>query len=138
MFFRCQGICLFADGMTGNGVCVCCLGPTLPGTSINFRKVQRRAARWVLSDYSYYSSVTAMLQQLNWLPLAKRRKQQRLKLLYQIMHGIVGLSLPDYIHFTIRHTRQLPFRLIVPSTNTTSYVTSFFPIFGNGIHCHHS
>ena len=43
-------------------------------------KVQRRAARWVLSDYSYHSSVSAMLEQLNWLPLVKRRKQQRLNL----------------------------------------------------------
>ena len=33
-----------------------------------FEKVKRCAARWVLSDYSYYSSVTAMLQLLNWLP----------------------------------------------------------------------
>ena len=28
-------------------------------------KVQRRAAGWVLSDYSYHSSVSAMLEQLN-------------------------------------------------------------------------
>ena len=28
-------------------------------------KVQRSAARWVLSDYSYHSSVSAMLEQLN-------------------------------------------------------------------------
>jgi len=85
-------------------------------------KMQRRAARWVLSDYSYYSNVTAMLQQLNWLPLAKRRKQQRLNLFYQIMHGVVSLPLPDYIHFTIRLTKQQhPFHLIMPPTNTTSY-----------------
>ena len=37
-----------------------------------------------------------MLEQLNWLPLAKRRKQQRLNLFYQIMNGEIGLSLPDY------------------------------------------
>ena len=33
--------------------------------------------RWVLSDYSYHSSVNSVLEQFNWLPLAKRRKQQR-------------------------------------------------------------
>ena len=91
-------------------------------------KVQRRAARWVLSDYSYHSSVSAMLEQLNWLPLVKRRKQQRLHLSYQIMHGGIGLSLPEYIHFTTRHTRHHhPFHLIVPPTNTTTYMTSYFP-----------
>ena len=46
------------------------------------------------------------LSQLNWLPLVKRRKQQRLNLFYQIMHGEIDLSLPEYIHFTTRHTRH--------------------------------
>ena len=68
-------------------------------------KVQRSAVRWVLSDYSYHSSVSSMLEQLNWLPLAKRRKQQRLNLVYQIMNGEIGLSLPDCYHFTNRYTR---------------------------------
>ena len=86
-------------------------------------KVQRRAARWVLSDYSYHSSVSSMLEQLNWLPLAKRRKQQRLNLFYQIMNGEIGLSLPDCYHFTNKH----PFHLIIPLTSTTSYMTSYFP-----------
>jgi len=39
-----------------------------------FEKVQRRAARWILSDYSYHSSVTNMLNELKWLPLSKRGK----------------------------------------------------------------
>jgi len=47
------------------------------------------------------SSVTAMLQQLNWLPLVKRRKHHRLNLFYQIIHGVVGLSLPEYVNFAI-------------------------------------
>ena len=84
--------------------------------------------KWVLSDYSYHSSVSSVLKQLNWLPLAKRRKQQRLNLFYQIMNGEIGLSLPDRYHFTNKHTRQHhPFHLIIPPTNTTSYMTSYFP-----------
>ena len=71
--------------------------------------------RWVLSDYINHSSVSSMLKQLNWLPLAKRRKQQRLNLFYQIMNGEIGLSLPDCYHFTNKHTRQYhPFYLIIP------------------------
>ena len=31
-------------------------------------KLQRHAARWVISDYNYHSST--MLKQLNWWPLA--------------------------------------------------------------------
>ena len=91
-------------------------------------RVQRCVARWVLSDYSYHSSVSSMLEQLNWLPLANRRKQQRLNLFYQIMNEEISLSLPDYYHFTNRYTRQHhPFHLIIPPTNTTSYMTSYFP-----------
>ena len=33
-------------------------------------KVQRRAARWVLSEYGRHSSVTSMLAQLDWPTLA--------------------------------------------------------------------
>ena len=44
-----------------------------------WENVQKHTARWVLFDYSYHSSVSSMLEQLNWLPLAKRRKQQRLQ-----------------------------------------------------------
>ena len=91
-------------------------------------KVQRCAARWVLSDYSYHISVTAMLHQLKWQPLAARRKHQRLNLFYQVIHGLVGLSLPDYIDFTSRSTRNHhPFHLVLPSTSTTTYMSSFFP-----------
>ena len=35
--------------------------------------VQRKAARFVYNDYSRHSSVTDMLNQLNWLSLEKRR-----------------------------------------------------------------
>ena len=49
----------------------------LPGTptmQITLPKIQRRAARWMLNDYSRYSSVTSVLQQLQWPTLKERRK----------------------------------------------------------------
>ena len=49
-------------------LCMCCLRPTLYQTQVSMlEKVQRRVARWVLSDYSYHSSVNAILHQLKWL-----------------------------------------------------------------------
>ena len=45
---------------------VCC-----PHTATDIQKVeavQRRTARWVYRDYSYTSSVTAMMKDLNWRP----------------------------------------------------------------------
>ena len=40
--------------------------------------VQGRAARWVQSDYSFKSSVTTMLDNLNWTTLEQRREASRL------------------------------------------------------------
>ena len=38
--------------------------------------VQRRAARFVTSQYNRYQSVTSMLQELKWTSLQQRRQEQ--------------------------------------------------------------
>ena len=48
--------------------------------------VQRRAARWVLNDFSRYNSVTRMLHQLSWPSLQVHRKICRLQTLFKIIH----------------------------------------------------
>ena len=58
--------------------------------------------------YSYHSSVSAMLEQLNWLPLAKRR---RLTLFYQIMHG-------EKLAYPYQNTFISP-----PDTLTSSFIS---------------
>ena len=50
--------------------------------------VQRQAARWVLSDYSPYSSVSDMLGRLGWCTLEQWRVDSRLVLFYKIVHGL--------------------------------------------------
>ena len=52
----------------------------------NIEKIQRRAARWTLSDYNRYSSVSNMLKQLQWSSLEKRRSDSCLCMLYRILH----------------------------------------------------
>ena len=47
--------------------------------------VQRRAARWTLSEYYPYASVTQMLQSLGWRSLEQRRSDSRLCLFYKII-----------------------------------------------------
>ena len=58
--------------------------------------VQRRAARWVVSDYGRLSSVTRILENLKWQELALRRKQARLLLLYKIVHNLVMINRSHY------------------------------------------
>ena len=64
--------------------------------------VQRRVARWVTRDYRYISSVSAMLQDLNWRTLDQRRIDSRLVLLYKFTYDLVVIPASDYL---IRNTR---------------------------------
>ena len=58
-------------------------------------KVQRRAARFVLNNYTYppapSSSVTAMLASLEWQPLHTRRTVTRLTLFYKMVHETIAI-----------------------------------------------
>ena len=40
--------------------------------------VQRHAARWVLSDYRFQSSITAMIDELGWVTLKQRCKKEQI------------------------------------------------------------
>ena len=60
--------------------------------------VQRRGARFVYNDYNYQSSPSAMLASLEWDSLALRRKEHRLNVLQNAMHG--HISIPVYRHIS--------------------------------------
>ena len=55
-------------------------------------KVQRKAAWWVKSQYSYNVSITSLLTELKWAPLAERRRITKLCLLHKIHTGAVNLN----------------------------------------------
>ena len=66
-----------------------------PHTATNvykLEKVQRRAARWTLNRYHNTSSVTGMLEHLDWRSLQHRRVDARLCLFYKMVHGLVAVS----------------------------------------------
>ena len=67
----------------------------------NIKKIQRRAARWVLSDYRQQSSVTNMLNQLHWPTLQLRHYVSRFIRLFTI------ITLPSICHPTtyLHHTQ---------------------------------
>ena len=93
------------------------------------KMIQRRAARWVLSDYSPYSSVSDMLVRLVWRTLKQRRADSQLVLFYKIVHGLVAIPLPTYVipfNRYSRTTHSLAFRLLYARTDYYKY--SFFPL----------
>ena len=67
-------------------------------------RVQRRAARFVFNDYKLLSSVTSMVSQLGWKPLAERRREHCLSLLYKIINGLVAIPADIHLHFNTRNT----------------------------------
>ena len=54
--------------------------------------LQRRSARFVFNNYSPYDSVSDMLTNLRWSPLADRQKEHRLLMLYTIIHHLVYID----------------------------------------------
>ena len=62
----------------------------------SIEKVQRSVARWVSSDYSRFTSVTSMLNKLQWPTLSSHRKFARQSTFFEIIHHLLMPSLPHY------------------------------------------
>ena len=89
--------------------------------------IQRRAARFVTGDFSRYSSVSAMMRDLNWLPLEERRKLARLALFYKITVGAVGVPASDFLIAADSRTRNSTLTFKHFSTHSEQFRHSFFP-----------
>ena len=98
-----------------------------PHTATDIQKiesVQCRAARWATRDYRYISSVTSMLNDLNWRPLGQSRINCRLVMMFKLV------SIPASYYLTpnrrqSRHIHSLAYRQI--STLKNYYKYTFFP-----------
>ena len=102
----------------------------VPHTKQNIDKlesVQRRAARFVMGDYCLTSSVTEMLNTLQWNNLNHCRNALRLQMMYKITHRIVHLNLPEYITYSHGITRGHDYKLTIPPTRIDAYKHSYFP-----------
>ena len=89
--------------------------------------VQRRAARFTLGRYHNQSSVTDMLQELNWVPLWQRRKIACIVAFYKIQHALVAIPLPPIVTRPERPRPGYPHHFQLPFCSTEAYKHSFFP-----------
>jgi len=88
----------------------------------HLEKVQRKAARWVVNNFSCHSSVTAVLQHLQWPTLQLRRKISKLQTLFRIIHQEYPQSIPSYFTPMKRSTRLYhPRHFILPNSFTYAY-----------------
>ena len=89
--------------------------------------VQRRAARYVMNNFSSYASVSEMITTLGWPTLEQRRKISRTIMLYKIINNLVevptdGILFPSELKLRGHTSKFLQLQCRV---NAFSY--SFFP-----------
>jgi hypothetical protein len=100
--------------------------PHLQKNIDRIENVQRRAAKFIYSDYKRTSSVTAMMNELGWKPLNERRKKQRLVLLFKIVNDLVAIPADNNIEYNQRPSRTSNSKQIkVLSATTGIYKYSF-------------
>ena len=101
--------------------------PHLAKDKTLLERTQRRAARWIKTDYSYKSSVTTMLQTLKLDRLEERRKGQRLTFMYKVLHQLVQVP-PEDLGLEKADTRTRAahsLKLKLPRCSTTELRHSF-------------
>ena len=85
-------------------------------------KVQNRAARFVTRNYVYETeSMTGILRQLKWESCKKRRKDNRLILLYKVLKGKAMIPTDDLIPKTRRGRNQHFLTFQIPSASKDVY-----------------
>jgi hypothetical protein len=92
-------------------------------------QVQCRAARYMTNRYHITSSVSAMLNHLQWPTLEYRRNLNRITMLYKITNNLIAVDPKLYLtpqpSLSTRNTNPLQYQNI--STRTNYYKYSFFP-----------
>jgi hypothetical protein len=97
----------------------------------SLERVQRKAARFISSNYRRRASVTTMLTHLDLPSLQLRRETARLTMLYKIHHQEVRVEVPSHYaqnntaSVKTRNSRAEQYAIITPRTD--AYKHSFFP-----------
>ncbi len=94
-------------------------GPHLKKDQHKLEMVDGRAARFVMNDYSITTSVTTMLDSLQWLSLELCHENQCLVLMHKIVHGLVAVQSTKLVPADdrTRSNHQYKFRAISASSS---------------------
>ena len=91
-------------------------------------KIQRRAARFATNRYRNTSSVSSMLDHLQWEPLKSRRSKIQLNLMYKVVEDLIDIPASKYLTPSTATTRAAHSRKFRQySTSSDSFKFSFFP-----------
>ena len=98
------------------------------GLNDELENVQKRAARFVTRNYSYETgSMTGILEELKCENLQKRRKDNKLILLYKGLNGKARIPTYDLIPKNRRCKNQHSMVFQIPSASEAAYKKSVFP-----------
>ena len=90
--------------------------------------VQRRAARYVTNLYHNTSSVSSMIEQLEWTTLQEWRKHSRLLMIYKLKNNIVRVDASSKLMPNERPSRNNNEQALrIPSCKTTVRKDLFYP-----------
>ena len=94
----------------------------------NLSKKQNYAARWVHHDYSHYTSVSFLQEQLDWPLLSVRRLQSRLVLFYKSAIGILPSPFPLFTNTPQNYTPHLKHKRKQLQIQTTQHINRHIKI----------
>lgn len=103
--------------------------PHLKSHNDRIEMVQRRAARFVKSDFRRTTSVSAILRDLKWPTLESRRTLNRFKIFHNSINGFLAVPTDDLriSNRTTRHNTGSSKVFTAISTSCDAYKYSFFP-----------
>ena len=101
--------------------------PWLTRDKARIERVQRRAAHYVYNTYSRYSSITAMLQSLNWETLESHRFNMCLCIIYKAYYNLAMFPLLDYATPVTVQTQGNNTKFILPHCSKGVFKHSFLP-----------
>ena len=97
--------------------------PYTQNDTTQLEKVQRNAARFILSDYERKSSVTDMLYKLNLDTLERRRQHHMVKTFHKVFYGHDGINIPA----SIIPSQRDNLKFVQPASRINCHLYSFYP-----------
>ena len=104
--------------------------------------IQRRAARYTTNGYRNTSSVSSMLDHLQWESLESRRSEIQLTLLYKIVNNMIDIPADELLTKGASRTRSAhskKYRQYHTTTDSLKYIFFLphhtFVEFSSSIHC---
>ena len=90
--------------------------------------VQNKAARFVMSDWSWSSNVTGIKSTCQWEPLQERRAGACVVIFHKIQHSLVAIPMTLFQNTpSTIITRGAPSKFVAPFCRTQAYKNTFIP-----------